>query len=63
MEQSSNDAALTDALIKLRGEEYVVDTELTATLAMNLQHLNHVLDQKLKIPPRHFPIGLIQPPL
>ena len=51
MEQSSNDAALMDALIKLRGEEYVVDMELTANLTMNLQHLHHVLDQNLRRPP------------
>jgi hypothetical protein len=43
MGQSANDAAAQDVKIKLSEEEYVEDTEHTATPMMNLQLLHHVL--------------------
>ena len=47
MEQRPNDAAVKDAQITQKEEEYVGDTEQTAILVMNLLLFHHVSDQTL----------------
>ncbi len=47
MGQRSNDVAVMDAQKNLSKEEYVGDTEQTATPMTNLQLLHHALDQSL----------------
>ena len=63
MEQSANDAAAQDAQIKLREEEYVEDTEHTATPMMNLQLMHHhALGQNLRKQLQRILVSVIQVP-